>query len=226
MASLITRYQKTLSEIRLAAEEAKRNPSDVALIAVSKTHPFESILALYEAGQRDFGENYVQELLEKVKKAELLGLKDIRWHFIGHLQTNKVKLLLPHIYLLHTLDRVSLLEELVKRADGARVRALIEVNIDDEESKSGVKPSDVESLIQQIASHPKGIDLRGWMAIPKPGSEVENRNSFARLRALSETYRSQVGGTLSMGMSSDFKIAIQEGSNFVRVGTALFGART
>ena len=223
-SGLLGRYGKVKLNVSDQVIKAERDPSSVTLIAVSKTHPFSMIETLYSAGHRDFGENYVQELVDKANEATKRGMNEIRWHFIGHLQTNKVKILLPHIFLLHTLDRLSLYEEIVKRIGSLHVQALLEVNIDHEESKSGLKPAEVESFLQGLPAG-SGIDLKGWMAIPKPGTSDEARASFRALKALAQQNKNTVGETLSMGMSSDYGDAISEGANYIRVGTAIFGER-
>jgi pyridoxal phosphate enzyme (YggS family) len=202
-------------------------PAGVTLVAVSKTQPAEAIREAYAAGQRDFGENYAQEWRDKaVALADLDGLV---WHFIGALQTNKVKYLLPAeagapaAAWVHTVDRLALAEELSKRAArrGMRLRVLLEVNVAAEASKAGATPEEVPALAERVRALP-GLELRGLMCIPP--AEGDPRPHFARLRAL----RDGLGGglaDLSMGMSGDYEAAIGEGSTLVRVGTAIFGAR-
>jgi pyridoxal phosphate enzyme (YggS family) len=214
----------TLAE-RLARVRAGL-PAGVTLVAVSKTQPAEAIREAYAAGQRDFGENYAQEWRDKA--AALADLDGLVWHFIGALQTNKVKYLLPAeaaapaAAWVHTVDRLALAEELSKRAArrGGRLRVLLEVNVAAEASKAGVTPEEVPALAGRVRALP-GLELRGLMCIPP--AEGDPRPHFARLRAL----RDGVGGLadLSMGMSGDYEAAIAEGSTLVRVGTAIFGAR-
>ena len=189
------------------------------LIAVSKTQPPEAIRSLYLAGQRDFGENYAQELVAKAKA--LRDLPDLRWHFIGHLQTNKVRAIAPFVHAVHSVDSVRLAGELSRRA-GERLPIFLEVNLDGEAGKAGVTPADAPAVSAEIAALP-GLELRGLMAIPAPMAVM--RPSFARLRALETACRPATRGGLSMGMSGDFEEALREGATHVRVGTALFGAR-
>jgi hypothetical protein len=205
-------------------------PGSVTLVAVSKTHPAEAIREAYEAGQRDFGENYAQEWRDKA--AALSDLRDLVWHFIGALQTNKVKVVVgrpeegqdaPHVAWIHTIDRLSLAEEVSRRSHrrGATTRVLLEVNVAGEASKSGCAPADVPRLAEAVARMP-GLSLRGLMCIPP--AEGDPRPHFAALRALRDGLDLRLPD-LSMGMSSDYADAITEGSTLVRVGTAIFGAR-
>jgi pyridoxal phosphate enzyme (YggS family) len=218
---LLARYVRVRNAIDAAAKAAGRAPGDVGLVAVSKVHPYPKIHALYEAGQRDFGENYVQELVEKAEAAKRDGLDGIRWHFIGHLQTNKVKLLLPHVALIHGVGSLRLAEEIAKRATHDPVSALVEVNVDGEESKSGVQIPELRSLVERARALPN-LDLRGLMCIPDPKRAKGARDAFHRLAALG----ADLGlSELSMGMTADFPDAIAEGATLVRVGTAIFGER-
>ena len=226
MSALVENWKRVRAEIDEAASRTGRSPGDVHLIAVSKTHPFLDIEKLYAEGQRDFGENYVQELVEKAEAARAAGLNEIRWHFIGNLQTNKVKVLLPHLHLLHTLDRPSLLTELAKRAAPENpVRALIEVNIDSEATKGGVPPAQIDEFVGMLEDFRKSVKFEGWMAIPEGGDLVRTRAAFDRLAEIAKKYAERVGGTLSMGMSADYVEAIGAGATFIRVGTAIFGSR-
>lgn len=194
-------------------------PAGVTLVAVSKTQPPGAIREAYAAGQRDFGENYAQEWREKADAlADLAGL---RWHFIGALQTNKVKVLAGRVYAIHTVDRVELAREVSKRfsAKGAVARAFLEVNTGGEASKAGCSPADAPALAEAVRALP-GVELVGLMAIPPP--EEDPRPHFRLLRGL----RDGLGlRELSMGMSADWRIAIEEGATVVRVGTAIFGER-
>lgn len=202
-----------------------RIPASVTLIAVSKTRSADDVEALYRMGQRDFGENYVQELLEKATALKERGYKDIRWHFIGHLQTNKVKSLLPIVYAIQSVDSVKLAEEISKRAGPRKIPCYLNVNIDCEESKSGFAPQDVAEAARAISALP-GIDLLGLMCIPAPRSNGEDRKiPFAALRELEKSCRPHTKGALSMGMSDDFEAALKEGSTAVRIGTLIFGSR-
>jgi pyridoxal phosphate enzyme (YggS family) len=215
---------------RLAAVRARLRPG-VTLVAVSKTQPSSAIREAYQAGQRDFGENYAQEWREKA--AELSDLPDLVWHFIGGLQTNKVKYLLPAlrpaaaappaVRWVHTVDRLALAEELARRsaARGGATRVLLEVNVGEEASKSGCAPGEVARLAQEVVRLP-GLELRGLMCIPP--AEGDPRPHFARLRALRDALGLALPD-LSMGMSGDYPVAIEEGATLVRVGTAIFGER-
>ncbi len=196
-------------------------PATVTLIAVSKTHPPEAIRAAHAAGQRDFGENYAQEW--RAKADALSDLRDLVWHFIGGLQTNKVKLVAGRVGWVHTVDRPSLAQELSRRsaALGATLRVLLEVNVAGEASKAGCAPADVGRLAEQVSRLP-GLELRGLMCIPPAAGDP--RPHFAALRALRDGLGLALPD-LSMGMSGDYRIAIEEGATLVRVGTAIFGAR-
>ncbi len=199
----------------------ERIPAGVTLVAVSKTKPAAAIREAYAAGQRDFGENYAQEWREKA--AELADLGDLVWHFIGALQTNKVKYLAGAVRWVHTVDRLALAEELSRRSAraGATTRVLLEVNVAGEGSKSGCAPEEVPALAAAVRGLP-GLELRGLMCIPP--AEGDPRPHFAGLRALRDAVDASLPD-LSMGMSGDYEAAIAEGSTIVRVGTAIFGAR-
>ncbi len=196
-------------------------PPNVTLIAVSKTQSPDAIREAYAAGQRDFGENYAQEWRDK---ARALGdLPGLVWHFIGALQTNKVKYLVGQAGWVHTVDRLALAEELSRRSAARAVttRVLLEVNVGGEASKSGCAPGEVPALAGAVARLP-GLALRGLMCIP-PADE-DPRPHFAALRRLRDSLGLPLPD-LSMGMSGDYPIAIEEGATLVRVGTAIFGAR-
>lgn len=203
---------------RLAAVRAQL-PAGVTLVAVSKTQPPEAIRQAYAAGQRDFGENYAQEW--RAKADALADLADLRWHFIGGLQTNKAKYLAGRVASVQTVDRLELARELSKRlaARGARVKVFLEVNVAGEGSKEGCAPAEVPALAEAVRALP-GLELVGLMCIPP--AEGDPRPHFRLLRAL----RDQLGlAELSMGMSGDWRAAVEEGATFVRIGTAIFGAR-
>lgn len=202
----------------------------VTLVAVSKTKPVEDILALYEAGQRDFGENYVQEMLVKARQLPA----DIRWHFIGHLQTNKVKLILPVVQLIHGVDSLKLLKEISKEAvkSGRTADCLLQVHIAEEETKFGLDAQELEELLDRAATGEwKQVRLRGLMGMASFTADREQiRAEFNSLKKKFDSCRKSVPDplvfdTLSMGMSGDFRIAIEEGSNMVRIGSLLFGER-
>lgn len=227
LSDLDRRYRAIEEKIHSVCEKTGRNRRDVTLIAVSKTHPISAIAALYRLGHRDFGENYAQELTSKTLEAQRLGLDEIRWHYIGHLQSNKVKKLLPTIHTIHTLDRPSLAEEIQKHAHGLQlthaVKCMIEVNIDQEPQKSGALPDQLATLIREIKSFPS-IHLAGLMCIPAAGGD--SRSAFESLASLSRAHRDLgLGPDLSMGMTADFEAAISCGATHIRIGTAIFGDR-
>ena len=217
-----------MSNIKNNLEEIRSTLKDnVTLVAVSKTKSVEEIMEAYNDGVRDFGENKVQELEEKY---ELLP-KDIRWHLIGGLQTNKVRKVIGKTYLIQSLDRESLALEINKRAEktGILVDTLIEVNIGEESQKAGILTKDLEEFVTLLKDL-KHIRVRGLMAIIPQGSEEENRKYFRKMYNLfqklsqvrQERFTMEV---LSMGMSMDYMTAMEEGSNMIRVGTGIFGAR-
>ncbi len=194
-------------------------PAGVTLVAVSKTQPAGAVREAYAAGQRDFGENYAQEWREKADA--LADLPELRWHFIGGLQTNKVKVLAGRVAYVHTVDREELARELSKRfgAKGAVARVFLEVNVGGEASKEGCAPAAVPALAAAVRALP-AVELVGLMCIPPPADDP--RPHFRLLRRL----RDELGlRELSMGMSADWRAAVEEGSTFVRIGTAIFGAR-
>lgn len=219
-----------LAEVRRRLDEAAagagRAPGSVRLLAVSKTKPPEAIRAAYAAGQREFGENYAQELTAKA--AALADLPDLRWHFIGRLQRNKAKQVIQAARAVHTVDRADLAAELGKRAAaaGVTVDVLVEVNVSGEASKGGCPPEAVGEVLAAVAAEPS-LRAVGLMTIPPETEDPEGaRPVFAALRAL----RDRHGGAaalpeLSMGMTHDFPVAVAEGATIVRVGTAIFGAR-
>jgi len=210
-----------------AAADAARPADQIRLLAVSKKKPLEDIQALATAGQRDFGENFVQESLQKI---ENIARDDLKWHFIGHLQANKTRAVAEHFHWVHTIDRLKIAQRLSKQRPhyAGDLNVCIEVNIDNEAQKSGVPPADVPVLAAAIAALPR-LKLRGLMCLPAIRQEFEEqRKPFAALRKLLEALRSDglELDTLSMGMSADYAAAIHEGATIVRVGTAIFGARS
>jgi PLP dependent protein len=211
---------------RIAAASPEGASGDVALLAVSKTQPAAAIRALASFGQRAFGENYVQEALAKQRELADLALE---WHLIGPLQSNKCREAAQHFDWLQSLDRSKLIEPLSRHRppERAALNVLIQVNIDDETSKSGCAPDAVDALATAIAAAPQ-LRLRGLMTIPLPTPDLaRRRDAFRRMRTLFDRVRARHAGadTLSMGLSDDFELAIAEGATMVRVGTALFGAR-
>lgn len=216
--------QHVLQQIRRACEHAQRAPETVQLLAVSKTHPSESLREMYAAGQRAFGENYLQEALEKIEALQDL---EIEWHFIGHVQRNKTKNLAEKFDWVHGVDRLIIAERLSNQRlqDQSDLNICLQVNIDGQDSKDGCAPDEVAELVAQISQLPR-IRLRGLMVIPAP----DNTAAFADAKALFDLVREKHAhpedwDTLSMGMSGDLEAAIAAGSTMVRVGTALFGAR-
>ena len=221
-------YLRILDNVRRLCRESSRNEDDCTLIAVSKTKPVSMIRDAYEAGCRDFGENYVQELIDKIPQLP----DDIRWHMIGHLQTNKVKYIVGKTYLIHGVDSVKLAHEIGKQSVkiGVVSDILLEVNIGKEESKFGFMPEDVISAVSEISGI-EGIRIRGLMtSAPICSDPEENRVFFRNMKQLSIDIKKQKTDNvymdcLSMGMSGDYETAVSEGAGIVRVGTAIFGAR-
>ena len=209
----------------VSCKKGSRDPSDVVLIAVSKTKPVEMLMEAYQAGARDFGENKVQELVEK---SDVLP-KDIRWHMIGHLQRNN---LIGRVWMIHSVDSLRLAEEISREAvkKQTTVNILIEVNVAREESKFGVMAEDAENLIREISVLP-GVYVKGLMTIAPYVEDAEkNRKYFACLKQLAvDIERKNIDNVsmnfLSMGMTADYWVAVEEGASFVRVGTGIFGER-
>jgi pyridoxal phosphate enzyme (YggS family) len=203
---------------RLAALRGEIPPG-VTLVAVSKTQPAAAIREAHAAGHRDFGENYAQEWREKAEA--LADLEGLRWHFIGALQTNKVKYLAGRVHAIHTVDRVDLAREISKRFQqkGAVARVFLEVNTGGEASKAGCAPEEAPALAEAVRALP-ALDVAGLMTIPPP--DLDPRPHFRVLRGL----RDRLGlRELSMGMSADWRIAVEEGATVIRIGTAIFGER-
>lgn len=215
--------------IAAACSRSGRKPDDVLLVAVSKTFMPEVIREAVQAGQLDFGENYVQELEQKRKT---LNNPDIRWHFVGHLQSNKVRYIVEHVHLVHSVDNGRVAEEIHRRAERAHraIDVLIEVHTTDEATKFGVAPSKAIELVKEISGL-KGIKVQGLMTMgPFSDDPSDSRPSFRALVDLKNKIRAEgienvTMRHLSMGMSHDFEIAIEEGATIVRIGTALFGKR-
>ena len=227
MATIAANLQGVTARIARAAAAAGRDPSAIALVAVSKTFPAGCVAEARAAGQRAFGENYVQEALAK---QAALADGSLEWHFIGPIQSNKTRAIAEHFAWVHSVDRLKIAE----RLDAARpaglppLNVLLQVNADAEDTKSGVAPDELAALAQAVARLPR-LALRGLMCIPRPAADFEaQRRPFARLRGLRDALAA--GGlaldTLSMGMSADLEAAVAEGSTLVRVGTAIFGARS
>lgn len=226
-SGLSARLQNLVIRIARAAEAAGRDAADVRLLAVSKTWPADSVREAAAAGQRAFGENYVQEGAEKVDALAGLGLE---WHFIGPLQSNKTRQVANRFAWVHSIDRLKIAERLSAQRDVhlPPLAVCIQVNVSGEASKSGVAPDELPALAHAVAALPR-LRLRGLMAIPEPTSDVAlQRARFAALRALRDRLNAEglALDTLSMGMSDDLEAAIAEGSTMVRVGTAIFGSRS
>lgn len=224
MNSLQASRNQVLQHIADACKQAQRAPETVQLLAVSKTHPSESLREMYQTGQRAFGENYLQEALDKIENLNDLA---IEWHFIGHVQRNKTKHLAASFAWVHGVDRLMIAERLSKQreADQAALNICLQVNIDAQESKDGCQPNEVAELVKNISQLPH-LKLRGLMVIPAPN----NTHAFADAKQLFDAVKQQHAqpedwDTLSMGMSGDMVEAIAAGSTMVRVGTALFGVR-
>lgn len=220
-ANLAQIHQK----IQQISNECQRE--NVRLLAVSKTKPVEAIQAAIDAGQFAFGENYVQEAVEKIEF--FANRPELEWHFIGPLQSNKTKLVATHFDWIQTVDRIKIAERLNEQrpVDKAPLNVLIQINISDENSKSGIQPEEMLPLAQAISQLPN-LKLRGLMAIPKPESEPEKQKiALRKMQQLFNRLQMEFDGidTLSMGMSDDMQAAIECGSTMVRIGTAIFGAR-
>ncbi len=231
MSSILDNLQAVHAQIRSAAQSATRDPARITLLAVSKTFGAEAVLEAAQAGQRAFGENYLQEAVDKITALRASHPQYLlEWHFIGPIQSNKTRPIAEHFDWVHSVER----EKIAQRLSDQRPEHLpplnvcLQVNVSGEASKSGVAPDQVLSLAQAVAGMPR-LKLRGLMAIPEPAADYEQqRVPFRQMRELFDTLRA--GGleldTLSMGMSADMQAAIVEGATIVRVGTAIFGKRT
>ncbi|MCR5846787.1 MAG: YggS family pyridoxal phosphate-dependent enzyme [Lachnospiraceae bacterium] len=228
MSELINNLNEVISNIDESIKKGDRNKEDVTLIAVSKKKSPEMIKEVYDFGIRDFGENYVQELCEKY---EVLP-KDIKWHMIGHLQTNKIKYIIDKVYMIHSVDSIHLAKEIGKEAvkRNMTVKCLLEVNVAGEETKFGFTSSNLEENFKEIKNI-EGIDVCGLMtSAPYVENGEDNRQYFVELKSLmvdltNKGLYNKDGFFLSMGMTCDYQVAVEEGANFVRVGTAIFGSR-
>ena len=226
MIRVTENFRKIQDLLAQAAADAGRSREEIRLLAVSKEKPVECVLEAASAGQRDFGENFVQEGLKKMDDA---GRDDLIWHFIGHLQANKTRPVAERFHWVHTVDRLKIAERLSRQRPvyANDLNICIQVNIDEEAAKAGVPAADMLQLAQAV-SELRGLRLRGLMCIPavRQGFE-EQRKPFAKMRRLSESLRESGinTDTLSMGMTADYAAAIHEGATIVRIGTSLFGAR-
>ncbi len=215
-------YEDTLARIESAAARVERDPRRVTLVAVSKTKTVDEILSVYDLGHRDFGENRADEMAAKASQLP----SDIRWHYVGALQSNKARQVRPVTHLLHSVDRLSLAKAWLK-GPGPPPSILVQVNLGEEPQKSGVAPAAAGKLIGQLVL--LGLDVSGLMALPPIPDEPEaSRPHFAALRGLREELIGDHPGLqhLSMGMTDDFEVAVEEGASIIRVGRAIFGPRT
>jgi PLP dependent protein len=214
------------ARVRASAKSVGRTPDEIRLIAVSKRQPFERLEEAYRLGLRDFGENTAQGLALRVRDCDAAGLRGIRWHFVGQLQSNKVRVVAPNSYLIHSLDRLSLAEALSRRSEEHPANVLLQINIGKEAQKGGVPIDQVFDLAQQVRRLP-GIRVRGLMGMPPFGvdSAPYYRSLGTLFGQLSQEMQPEVFTELSMGMSGDFETAIRYGATHVRVGTAIFGER-
>jgi pyridoxal phosphate enzyme (YggS family) len=230
MSTIAHKLQAVHATISTASKAAGRDPGAVQLLAVSKTFPADAVLEAVGAGQRAFGENYLQEALDKIAAVNAaMPTEQVEWHFIGPIQSNKTRPIAASFAWVHTVERLKIAQRLSEQrpAGLAPLNVCIQVNISGEASKSGATAEDLPELARQVAALPN-LKLRGLMAIPEPETDpAKQRAAFARLRGLAEQLRE--GGleldTLSMGMSADLAAAIAEGATIVRVGSAIFGSR-
>lgn len=214
-------YQEVVERVAEASLRSGRSPDEVTVVAVSKTMSPESIMSVYQQGHRDFGENRAQEMESKATELP----PDIRWHFVGALQSNKAKLIRPMTHLLHSMDRKSLADAWLK-GPGLPPPVLVQVNVAEEPQKSGVPPGQTGAMVSRLLE--LGLDVRGLMAIPPiPEDAKESRPHFVILRRLRDEIAATSPGVveLSMGMTDDFEVAIEEGASIIRVGRAIFGPR-
>ena len=217
-------FQNVLEKIRFHAEKVGREPDESKVVAVTKNHPIEVVRAAYEIGMRVFGENYAQELRDKAKNMP----EDIQWHFIGRIQTNKLKYVVPVAEYIHSVYRIEEMEEIEKLAVrfGKIQKVLIEVNVSNEETKGGLRPEEIRQFIKECSSY-KNVNVVGLMTMAPFIEPEDTRPYFRKLFELREELRNDYPEIkeLSMGMTNDFTVAVEEGSTMVRIGTAIFGER-
>lgn len=232
LSDISANIKSVKEKIERACDLCRRDPKSVKLIGVTKGKPVSAIIEAYHAGLFEFGENYAQELRKKAEEIHSMGLSPT-WHFIGGIQTNKIKYIINIVSSIHSIDRISLIHEVGKRMPPDKiVDCYIEVNIGGEESKSGVEPEGVISICREILKY-QSMRLTGLMCIPPYSDNPEDsRPYFSRLRTLRDRLREELEtndphilSELSMGMSNDFEVAIQEGATVIRIGTAIFGPR-
>ena len=228
MITITDRLAQTQNRINLAAAKYNRSPQTISLLAVSKTKPSSDIITAYQAGQRDFGENYVQEGVAKVSELQNICPKAV-WHFIGPLQSNKTKDVAEHFDWMHTLERLKIAQRLNDQRPENKVplQVCIQINISAEASKSGISLNEIETFAAEIHKLPN-LCLRGIMAIPsQPDDEQQLKREYLQMQQLFGKLKQQYStvDTLSMGMSQDLEMAVEHGSTIVRIGSAIFGAR-
>lgn len=230
MNSISTRLQQVLTQIENAASTSCKKRCEINLLAVSKTKPVEQVMAVYALGQRKFGENYLQEAVKKITHLQQDGnYDDIEWHFIGPIQSNKTRPIAEHFDWVQSIDRLKVAQRLndQRPADMPKLNVCIQINISAEDSKSGADVQQARLLAAQVANLPNLV-LRGIMAIPEKTTDLDKlKSQFNQLESLYLSLQHQYNqiDTLSMGMTNDMELAIAQGSNMVRVGTAIFGAR-
>ena len=226
MTTISANLQAVLARIAAAAKQSGKNPDDISLLAVSKTWPASDVREAAAAGQKAFGENYVQEGIDKVVELAALGLE---WHFIGPLQSNKTRRVAETFDWVHSVDRLKIAERLSEQRPDSLppLQICLQINVSGEDTKSGLPINEASAIAHRIAQLPR-LQLRGLMAIPAPVDDFsEQRNAFRRLREIFEQLKKDGLSldTLSMGMSHDLEAAVAEGATLVRVGTAIFGER-
>lgn len=226
MSSIAQSLEKIRNRVTVLERRYERAPGEVRVLAVSKTKPPEAVLAAAEVGQREFGENHVQDALTKL---DALAHLDLIWHFIGPIQSNKTRVVASRFQWVHSIDRAKIARRLSQQRPEnlPPLNVCIQVNVSGESSKSGVEPDQVEELAQIVSELPR-LELRGLMTLPQPCDDLqEQRRPFAALREILEAQnaRGLDLDTLSMGMTNDMEAAIAEGATIVRIGTAIFGAR-
>ncbi|MDY3927868.1 MAG: YggS family pyridoxal phosphate-dependent enzyme [Clostridia bacterium] len=227
MSQISENLEGIRAKIAKAAEKSGRDPKEITLVAVTKTYSPEAINEAIDCGVTDIGENKVQEIMEKYDK-----VKPVRWHLIGHLQTNKVKYIIDKVWMIHSVDSVHLMDEIDRQAQkhGVVMKILIQVNISGEESKFGISPDEIDEMLNH-AEQLKNVKVCGLMTImPIVDSNISNRLHFVNIKRIyidisKKKYNNITMDYLSMGMSGDFEMAIEEGSNMVRIGRAIFGER-
>ena len=226
MSELVARYQGIVDRVAAAARASSRSPGEITLVVVTKNHPHQLVLDLMELGARDFGENRDQEAAPKAKEVAAKSDQTFNWHFIGQLQTNKVKSVLEYANFLHSLDRSSLLDELQKRTRERTValKVFVQVNLTEDMGRGGVRPQELSAFAERVLESP-GLELVGLMGVG--GLDIAPEAEFERLASLSQKVQELApeANRLSMGMSGDFEAAISYGATHLRIGTAITGKR-